>query len=305
MAYLMEISFDNSCRLALNQYLFEYHGVRFKLVQDKTRKWADHLLTVVPMGDTAAQDRAFAAACEFVSALGWELHARVAVWESGGGGWPDDLPLSKAKPNIFVFPHVPFAGNLVNCHLRRLPHVKTNEQRVALALFREATSSNSVYLSFLFYWQILEVGGDDHDPASFVDETLREQPLGFYVDPAHLAELPLGSRSLGEYLSDDCRHAIAHIRRWPGKKVLDLDRRDERSRLVGSVRVIKTFAEYFVRERLGLKDYVYLVRLRRKGFPIFLDSQTIAECETWRAYAEPDLHPMFRMALNRLLTNRF
>jgi hypothetical protein len=41
MAYLMEIGFDNSCRLARKRYMFQYRGVAFKLVQDNPRRWAE------------------------------------------------------------------------------------------------------------------------------------------------------------------------------------------------------------------------------------------------------------------------
>src|SRR5260370_6750184 len=166
MAYLLEISFDNSCRLSRRRYLFEYKGIQFKLVQeDDPRRWADHLLTVLQDGDVAANERAFAAACEFVSALGWEHDASVAVWESGGRGWIDSLPVSKAQPGVRTS-RAHYPGNTIGCHLSRLPYVKSEEQRVALALFREATASNSSYLSFLFYWQVLEVAGGD--PWGFV-----------------------------------------------------------------------------------------------------------------------------------------
>jgi hypothetical protein len=290
VAYVMDISFDNSCRLARKTYLFEYQGVRFKLVQDEPRKWADHLMTIVPSVDGPESDRAFTAGSEFVSALGWELRSSVAVWESGGRGWPDPLPLSQVKPSIFTFPRVPFRGNVIGYDLRRLPNVRTNEQRIALALFREATASNSIYLSFLFYWQILEVGGGN--PIRFVNRTLRRQPAGFHIDPRVIAQLPTGSRSLGVYLSDDCRHAIAHIRRTPGKRALGLDRREERLHLAISAGVIKTFAEHYIREKLQLKDSLHLVRLAPRGFPTFVDTATL-HSHVWRAYAAPRLDRIF------------
>ncbi|HKW93992.1 MAG TPA: methylamine utilization protein MauJ [Methylomirabilota bacterium] len=287
----MEIGFDNNCRLSRKQYLFEYQGVRFKLVQDNPQKYADHLLTVLPDADEAANDRAFAAASEFASALGWELRARVTVWESGGRGSPDSLPLSRLKPSIFTFPRIPFSGSAIGHNLQRLPQITTKEQRVALALFREARASNSDYLSFLFYWQIFEVGGGR--PVRFVNRTFARKPANFYVDPKLIAQLPLGARKLGEYLDDDCRDAIAHIRRWPGKKALDLDRREERMRLAISVGVVRTFAEHYIREQLALKDSVYLVRLMPRGFPVFVDKETIQSRRVWRAYDSPRFERVF------------
>jgi hypothetical protein len=247
-------------------------------------------MTIVPSADGPESDRAFTAGSEFISALGWELHSSVAVWESGGRGLSDAFPLSQLKPSIFTFPRAPFRGNVIGCNLRRLPHVKTKEQRIALALYREANASNSIYLSFLFYWQILEVGGGK--PIQFVTRTLRRQPAGFYIDPQVVAQLPTGSRSLGVYLSDDCRHAIAHIRRRPGERALELDRREERRHLAISAGVIKAFAEHYIREELQLKDSLHLVRLTPRGFPTFVSRATL-HGHVWRAYAEPRFDRVF------------
>jgi hypothetical protein len=67
--------------------------------------------------------------------------------------------------------------------------------------------------------------------------------VGGRLEPNYLDQLSLGSRSLGDYLSNDCRDAPPEARQE------DL-----------------AFAEYYIRERLGLKDHVYLVRLKRR-FP--------------------------------------
>jgi len=245
-----------------------------------------------------ANDRAFAAASEFISALGWELQARVALWESGGRGWPDQVALNRVQPTLFTFPRIPFSGNAIGYDLQRLPYITTAEQRIALALFREAHSSNSDYLSFLFYWQVLEVGGGN--PVRFVNRTLARRPASFYVDPKVIGQLPVGSRKLGEYLDDDCRDAIAHIRRWPGKKALDLDRRGERMRLAINVGVVKTFAEHYIREQLALRDSVYLVRLTPRGFPTFADPQTLRSRRVWRAYDAPRFDRVFGRTRKRL-----
>jgi hypothetical protein len=48
MAFMMEMALDNSRRFRRKRYVFEYRRVQFMLVQDNPRKWADHLLTLVP-----------------------------------------------------------------------------------------------------------------------------------------------------------------------------------------------------------------------------------------------------------------
>ncbi len=281
MAYLMQIAFDNTRRLERKRYLFEYRGVRFKLVQNNPRKRADHLLTIVP-DDQAARENAFAAASEFLSALAWENGAHVAVWEAGGSGWPDNCPLQKAEPNIFVFPRIPFRGNVAGYTLTRIPHVQNEAQRIALALFREARASNNDYLSFLFFWQVLEVDG--RSPEGFVDKAFRKHRARLRIDQSYISQLPLQGRTLGRYLLDDCRHAIAHIKRRPGKKKIDLDKPGERMRLAISTRVVEAFAKHYIEDVLCLTERMYLIRPRRGGFPLFVDNQTLRHGAYKQAY---------------------
>src|SRR5439155_14751999 len=93
------------------------------------------------------------------------------------------------------------------------------------------------------------------------------------------------------YLLDDCRHAIAHIRRKPGKRKVDLDVRDERSRLARSALVVQAFAGHYIRARLGLTNHVWLVRPRRGGMPKFMDERTMLSVPggVKRGYPEPRL----------------
>lgn len=279
----MHICFDNSCRLRRKSYLFEYKGIRFKLVQKDPRKYADVLLTVLPDRDAASRERAFAAASEFLSALSWKNRARIMVWECGGRGWSNELALSRAKPIISTFPRLPYGGDVSGCDITSIPKVETDTQRIALTLFREAAASNNNYLSFLFYWQVLETGGGTR-PEHFVTNTYRKRPRGLMLDRHEVNRLPLNGRSLGTYLRDDCRDAIAHIRRKPGKKKLELDRTEERTRLSISVRVVRAFAKYYISHALSLQGRLYLVRETKRGFPIFADDEYIGEHGCVRAY---------------------
>jgi len=262
------ICFDNSARLTRDVYYFEYRGTRFKLIQNNPRKWSDVLLTIVPADDRKAQQRAYAIAGEFLSALAWENGSRVALANCGGPGVPDRYTLRKARCRVFTFPQVPFGGHMVGYGLSVIPDIETDVQRIALTLFREARSSNKVWLAFLFYWQVMEVGGDN--AVGWVNSVYYKQRK-VHLGSEELQGLPLKGRRIGEYLEDDCRHAIAHIRRRPGKTALRLDVGDENRRIAASTGVVKRFAEHYIRERLGLKKKVYLVRRRGRGFPTYVD----------------------------------
>jgi hypothetical protein len=233
-------------------------------------------------------EKAFAAACEFISGFGWEHQASVAVWEAGGAGWHDDHPLKLAEPAFRSFPRVPFRGNTVRCDLSRLPHVQTNDQRVALALYREAGAANCSYLQFFFYWQVMEVGRGA-DAVNFVNSAWRRARARLDVRESDVNELPLAGCSLGQYLLDDCRDAIAHIRRKAGKTKLDLDVREERSRLERSTWIVKAFAAHHIRARLSLTNHVWLMRPRRGGVARFMDEKAMTSVagDVTRAYPIP------------------
>jgi len=265
MAYLLHICFDNSHRLSSKRYLFEYREVRFKLVQGSPYKSADHLLTIVPDKDDQAHENAFSIAAEFLNALGWEHRAQVKVWLAGGRGWPNTRSLREANPCIFNYPRIS-AGNVRGFTLNRIPHVQNPEQQIALALFTEANASNNDYLSFLFFWQVLQVKGDD--PKTFVE--MHKHDAHLRVEQSALNKLSIGNRRLGTCLEEDYRHAIAHVRRFKGRKPLDLNKLGDRMRLAISTRVIKAFAEHYIRTDLKLTEHLYRNRQTRGNFPKFL-----------------------------------
>ena len=111
-------------------------------------------------------------------------------------------------------PGVPYRGHALGYDIDPIPAIQTDEQRLALALFREAFSCNNVLLSFLLYWQIIEIAGTD--AVEWVDRNWRCPPRGFQIPTEDIQRLPLSGRTLGKYLLEDGRHAIAHIRRTKG-----------------------------------------------------------------------------------------
>ena len=121
----------------------------------------------------------------------------------------------------------------------------------------------------------------------------------FLLGVAHraLRELPLQGRSLGQYLLDDCRHAIAHIRRKPGRRALKFDDEEENGRLWRSARVTEVLARHYIASALGVTERLHLVRPRRGGFPVYLDEGPFSRAGTRRS-ASPThaqshaLHPL-------------
>jgi hypothetical protein len=184
-----------------------------------------------------------------------------------------NISIRRVRPFTYVFPKIPFGGSTTGYDLpRTIPHIRTSEQRIALSLFREARASNNDYLSFLFLWQVLEVKGAQ--AVGFIDKIFRKHRHKLHLDPSYISRLPLAGRTLGSYLQENFRHAIAHIKRKPGKRPLEIDVLSERRNLAISTLVVEAFAEYFIREELSLGE-LSLARRRNGGIPVYADSSRI------------------------------
>lgn len=287
MPYLMHIGFDNSSRLWRDVYYFEYKGIRYKLIQNNIRKWCDVLLTILPdHRDKISENNAYINASEFLSALSWENNSQVKVYNLGGCGIPNSLRLRNAKCRMFNFPQVPFSGYIVGYNICRIPEIENEEQREAIILFREASSVNNEYLAFLFFWQILEIG--KNDPIGWINKTYRNNRNRIRLLNDEFNRLPLKGKSLGNYLYDDCRNAIAHIpRRKRGKLKLKIDTPEDNARIAISTRVVKEFARFYIKDKLNLQKSIFLVRKRGKGFPIFINEKYARKYPCTIAYKTP------------------
>lgn len=266
----MHIGFDNSRRLQRRVYYFEYRGIRYKLIQNPSRKWCDVLLTIIPGKSTQAHENlAYATASEFLSALSWANHSRVKVYPMGGVGVREGFTLRRAKCRIRTFPRIPFCGYTIGADLSCIAQIDTDEQKEALALFREAASSNNDHLSFLFFWQVLAVAGGDS--AALVDKIWRKHRAEIVGTREDLfSNLNLNGKRLGEYLREDCRNAIAHIRRAPGKTKIVMGSLEDEQRISISTYIVRQFAMFYLQEKLRMCKQMYLLRRRGRGFPEYV-----------------------------------
>ena len=276
MAYLMHFAVDNSCRFSRNVHYFQYNGVRFKLIQNPTprsphspRKYADVLLTIV-RDEESSKQTAYAAAGEFLSALSWYTGTSAALRPVGGAGVGDSFRLRQARCSIFTFPGIPYGGHISGHRISPIAAIETDDQRTALTLFREAGSSNKLLLSFLLNWQIMDVAANKPNPTGWINSVYHRQTFRRGIRPGCIQALPLQGRKLGDYLLDDCRHAIAHIRRLSGKKRLEFDVLAEDRRLVDSTETVRALAKFYITHELGLRKKCHLVRKRDRGFPTFV-----------------------------------
>jgi hypothetical protein len=131
-----------------------------------------------------------------------------------------------------------------------LPVPPEPKARIALGLYREAVSVNSVPYEFLGYFKVINTRYDKGKTQQipWINLTL---PL--LTDPAalkRLAELTSQCANVGEYLYYSGRCAVAHA--W-SDPVVDPDDPDDIMRLSSDMPVAKALAEYLIEHEYGLK----------------------------------------------------
>ncbi len=84
MPYCPEIHFDNDRRLSKKYYYFEYKDIKFKLIQNSPRKYADSLITIIENYSLKEIEKIFSIASEYLSALSWNNNSRVMLWGPSG-----------------------------------------------------------------------------------------------------------------------------------------------------------------------------------------------------------------------------
>lgn len=290
MAYLMHIGFDNSAKLWKNVFYFEYKGIRYKLIQNNNRMYCDVLLTIIPdENNIKLINNAYSIASEFISALSWELKSFAKVKYLGGWGRSKNFVLRRAKCSSFSSHEIAFCGGPINNDISSIPEIENNEQRDALVLFREAKSTNNDYLSFFFFWQILEI--NRNDPIGWINKVYRKNRNKLRISRDDIKELPLNGRKLGNYFKNDCRDAISHLfSRCKGKKRIKIDTPNDNNLISRGRWIIEEFARFYIENELKLQKKLYLVRKGGKGFPIYLDKEYIGSHYCKIAYEKPPLN---------------
>jgi hypothetical protein len=205
----------------------------------------------------------------------------IMVGGSGGCGW-NTQSISNAKQSSFTFPRIPTRGLSRNHSIGKIPLIKEGYQRRALMLYREANASNNDFLSFIFFWQILETRNTS--AINYVNNTYRKKRSAFAYIERHIESLPLNGRKLGDYLLNDCRHAIAHIRRRRNKNSLNVDCLAERERFWNSLIVAKAFAEHYIKYAIDLNESLILVRKHNNTIPFYEKKEEADRCGLKLAY---------------------
>ena len=181
----------------------------------------------------------------FMSALAWVQGKSLrSAWTMIAGGPGGGMGKGKARFNS--------NGLAARCEtliIDYLPAPVGENERLALALYREALNCNSIPYSFLGFAKILNMIGDGRKQVAWINATIPKLTRNHdYEANQRIAKL---TGDLGKYIYEDGRCAIAHAEK--GSRV-NPDMADHERRLADDMPVVRVLAEYFIEYNLGIKS---------------------------------------------------
>jgi len=261
----MQFEFETWCTLQENAFIFEFRRREFKLLSGHPDD-RDCLLSfpaTIEKPDIRAAQRD---AMLFLACLAWEHHTPF-VPEFGGGGPTADtiLEADRVKRGGRWWPPKPRP-----LQLRGLPAPETPEHETALGLYREAMGYGSEFYRFLCLWNILSIPGRSApDVIRWINDTFQRAP-GNLTSLQEAREKHRQHGSLGSYLNEECRDAVAHVtRNLPTKTPLDPNSWDDLHRISEAGGFLMDLVKVYVTEDLRLTNRMSPVQIPGEPYPVY------------------------------------
>ncbi|WP_432380620.1 methylamine utilization protein MauJ [Duganella sp. P38] len=192
-------------------------------------------------------------ASRFLSRLAWSNNGGAVELFSSGSNFPD-------RPGRLGQGYFPSSGwaQVRPWDLIYLPAAQGRDADLALGLFREGLSVNSLPFAFLSYFKVLNiVHGGGKAQTAWINSHLH----AIQYPPAleRLRDLQKREPDVGKYLYEAGRCAVAHAH---GTPLVNPDSYVDRRRMEDDLRLVKELAALFIEKELGvLSDSSYWERL--------------------------------------------
>ncbi|HNX35642.1 MAG TPA: hypothetical protein PKM57_13500 [Kiritimatiellia bacterium] len=193
-------------------------------------------------------------ASKFLSRLAWSRDGGVVELFSAGSNFLE-------RPGRLGQSAYPSSGwaQVEPWDLIYLPSTSNHEADLALALYREGMSVNSIPFAFLSYFKVLNIRCErGAEQKTWINDNLHH----VWYQPAlkRLAELKHTETDIGRYLYEEGRCAVAHAH---GTPLINPDSSADRRRMEEDLKVMKELAVLFIERELGvLSDSSYWGSLR-------------------------------------------
>lgn len=176
----------------------------------------------------------------FMSSLSWAEGSYIR--ETGSVRSGQRVGIGRSQPASILNHHF---------HVDYLPETSDPKATLALALYREARSLNSIPYQFLGYFKIINIlNRTGKEQKNWINSTLPR--LTDHRATGRLNELASRYTDIGEYLYESGRCAVAHAFDDP---LVDPDKLEDNRRLAADLPVIKALAEHLIEQELGIKSH--------------------------------------------------
>jgi len=249
------VGVDISIAFSKEKYYFKYKGIHFKYVPHYKIGETDDLVCEIPRN--SSQPELYELITEFFSAFCFANNAGVIVHT--GIVIENDIKLKDSRNRFTVKRSLRVTESMDEFY--RISLLRTPEQIQLARLYREAFSSNSVYLKILFFWHCLVYPEKDEAKAvEFINRFVSNLPEEFAYMLETVNRFVLNKIFLidanekvgvGEYIKDSIRHSIAHIVR---KLDYGVDLKLDSWEQIRHLHDIERFLQVVVRYRLE-NDY--------------------------------------------------
>ena len=224
----------------------EYKGHSF-LLRPGTDEWAATVcLRFGPTVSDISRKEAISLLRGFLSALSWTEGQYIRELMMSGGSHPSRI----GKPGRMKFVNPNFRAD-------HLPEVEDRTRKLALALYREALSVNSIPYQFLGYFKIINILHErGQQQKNWIRSALPH--LTNREARGRLSVLNEEQSDVADYLYESGRCAIAHAYSDP---IVDPEDPDDLRRLQQDLPIVKALAEYLIEFELGIPSLRTIHRL--------------------------------------------
>jgi len=246
------------------EHIFEFEKHRYRLIKG-ARNETDKLLTVITGSSTQDFEVAYDRTRRLIDSISWEINTGIRLLSLTGTTFRpnnnfETMPIASFRSRYLGYPKT----------ISQIPNVKTNEQKLALSLWNEASLSNSPFLAFINYWSILELPpqGQQKKQRNHINRVIswiNHLPGRRIINLSKLRK-DLKSKNFkggaGKFLYDEGRNAILHVTK-PSHYIRN--RFQSRNRISSLNTVMKAIAKYYIKNKLKLDIYSYpLEKLKTK-----------------------------------------
>ena len=194
----------------------------------------------------------------FCSALTWSQGSGLSIVTWGGGNLPRPVGVQRGRvvTNFLETTH--------------LPVTKTDEERAAIALYREGVSLDNPFYAFLSLYKVISVLlPKGKHRGSWVTSALNR--LDNHLAKERCDAIMGDGSDVGLYLFEEGRNAVAHAEKHP---FVNPDEVDDHFRLTQDLPLLRNLAELAIEENSSLKrshtlwsEHLYELAGFRKLFP--------------------------------------